>query len=188
VVVVALASGLGAPAAAGPSAVTVSRSSNIMLGTILVTAGGRTLYHYAADKGRVVACTGSCAVRWPPLLLTGQTKPIAGPGVFPSLLGTITRPDGHVQVTYRGLPLYRFSGDVQAGDVNGQGLGRTWHALRPSGLVVTTVVSGSSDGSTTATTGSTSSMGSGPSTGVNAGMWCAANPQSCVNGVPIGSH
>jgi hypothetical protein len=28
-------------------------------------------------------------------------------------------------------------------------------------------------------------MGSGSSTGVNVGMWCAANPKSCVNGVPV---
>jgi hypothetical protein len=107
---------------------------------------------------------------------------------MPSMLGSLTRPDGRLQVTYRGLPLYRFSGDTEAGDVNGQGFGGTWHALRPSGLIVTTAATGSSAGSTTSTTGSTSGMDSGPSTGVNAGMWCAANPQSCVNGVPIGSH
>jgi Secreted repeat of unknown function len=129
-------------------------------------------------------------VKWPPLLLAGQAKPIAGQGVIPSMLGTIERPDGRLQVTYRGLPLYRFSGDTEAGDVNGQGIGGTWHALRPSGLIVKTAASGSSTpAQTTSNGGSTSGMSSGGSTGVNAGMWCAANPQSCVDGGPVsGSH
>jgi len=172
------------PVAAGRGTATVLSARNGALGEILVSAAGRTLYHTAAEKTDRVACVGACAVRWPPLVITARAKPVAGLGVRSSLLGTVRRPDGRLQVTYRGLPLYLFSGDARAGDVNGQGVSRVWHALTPGGAIVTKAVTASS--SSTTTTGSSSSMGSAPAPGVNPGMWCAANPQSCVNGVPIG--
>jgi predicted lipoprotein with Yx(FWY)xxD motif len=44
-------------------------------------------------------------------------------------LGTITRTDGSLQVTYNGLPLYFFSGDKAAGDANG--VYTNWAAVAP---------------------------------------------------------
>jgi len=179
-----LAAGVVAPASGGTGAVTVSTTRNAALGKILVGADGRTLYHTSADKMSLVQCTGSCAVRWPPLVISSRVRPIAGPGVTASLLGTVRRSDGRLQVTYRGRPLYRFSGDTKAGDVNGQGVGGTWYALTPSGTTVTKAVTSAVAGGTSSGTTS-STTGSGPSPGVNTGMWCAANPKSCVNGVPV---
>jgi predicted lipoprotein with Yx(FWY)xxD motif len=48
----------------------------------------------------------------------------------PVSLGTIVRPEGKTQVTFKGLPLYSFSGDSKAGDVEGEGIKDvgTWHA------------------------------------------------------------
>jgi predicted lipoprotein with Yx(FWY)xxD motif len=45
-------------------------------------------------------------------------------------LGTIKRPDGRAQVTFKGRPLYSFGGDSKAGEVNGEGIKDvgTWHA------------------------------------------------------------
>lgn len=66
---------------------------------------------------------------WPALLTNGA--PIAGPGVNPTLLGTVTRSDlslgqndlGTVQqVTYAGLPLYRFFLDENPGEMEGANL------------------------------------------------------------------
>lgn len=172
-------------ARADTSAVAVFSTQNSALGKILVSSGGRTLYHSSADQRNRVECTGSCAVKWPPLVISARAKPIAGPGVTASLLGTVKRPDGRLQVTYHGMPLYLSSADRKAGDVNGQGVGQVWHAVTPGGVVVTKAVTSNTGTSSTSTSGSGSSMGSGSSTGVNAGMWCAANPKSCVNGVPV---
>jgi predicted lipoprotein with Yx(FWY)xxD motif len=59
------------------------------VGTILVDSKGITLYDFVKDKGTTSACYGACAALWPPLLTTG--KPVAGPGVRASLLGTTKR-------------------------------------------------------------------------------------------------
>jgi len=62
---------------------------------------------------------------WPALLTDGS--PIAGPGVNPALLGTVTRTDvlpgsSVQQVTYAGLPLYRFFLDDTPGATQGVNL------------------------------------------------------------------
>jgi predicted lipoprotein with Yx(FWY)xxD motif len=172
----------------------VHSAQNSALGKILVTASGRTLYHDSAEKKNVVKCLGSCASQWPPLLVAAGAKPVPGPGVSASLLGTVKRPDGKLQVTYAGLPLYLFAGDKKAGDVKGQGLSGVWHALTPTGAVVTKSVtvssgdgtsgsgSGSSSGSTSGSgSGSTSGSGTGSggttTTGGSGGTDCTANPQ-----------
>jgi predicted lipoprotein with Yx(FWY)xxD motif len=38
-------------------------------------------------------------------------------------LGTLTRADGTVQVTYNGLPLYGWKSDAKPGDTTGEGVG-----------------------------------------------------------------
>jgi predicted lipoprotein with Yx(FWY)xxD motif len=64
-------------------------------------------------------------VLWPALLTKGA--PIAGPGVNHKLLGTVTRTDvlageSVQQVTYAGLPLYRFFRDESAEETDGANL------------------------------------------------------------------
>ena len=44
-------------------------------------------------------------------------------------LGTITRNDGSLQVTYKGLPLYFFHSDSKPGDTNGNYTG--WSLVKP---------------------------------------------------------
>ena len=127
-------------AVATAALVSVRSSQNSSLGAILVSSSGRTLYHLSSEKG-TIKCTGTCAAEWPPLLIGAGAKPIAQPGVTASLLGTIKRPDGKIQVTYHGLALYTYSGDKKAGDVKGQGAGGIWHAIAPSGAIITKAVS-----------------------------------------------
>jgi predicted lipoprotein with Yx(FWY)xxD motif len=65
------------------------------------------------------------------------------------MLGTTKRSDGKPQVTYHGHPLYLFSGDQNAGALNGQGVnafGAVWWAVSPAGNQVTTKPSSGSTG------------------------------------------
>jgi predicted lipoprotein with Yx(FWY)xxD motif len=103
---------------------------------ILISPSGRTLYHMTVEKGKKIVCTGECAKFWPPLLIKRGAKPTAGAGLDARKLGTIKRPDGRLQVTYAGLPLYAFASDKRTGDVNGEGVERIWYAVAPSGKIV----------------------------------------------------
>lgn len=118
------------PPAPAPSATTVDVRST-SLGDVLVDATGRTLYLFTPDTGGTSTCYGQCATAWPPLLTSGT--PVAGSGVDASLLGTTTRTDGSVQVTYAGHPLYYFAKDSAPGQTNGEGVGGVWYAVSPAG-------------------------------------------------------
>ena len=108
--------------------------ANENLGNILVDSQGRTLYLFRSDSGTKSACTGACAIDWPPLRATD--KPTVGGGAAASIVATSARSDGKPQVTYNGHPLYLFSGDQNPGDTNGEGVnafGGLWYALSSAG-------------------------------------------------------
>lgn len=119
----------GLPASAAPSASamasTTVHTADSSLGKILVDSSGKTLYHFDKDSPTTIACTGSCADTWPPLLATGTPTGAEA-------LGLIKRPEGTNQVTYKGMPVYRYAGDAKAGDTNGDGIGGVWHATKVS--------------------------------------------------------
>jgi predicted lipoprotein with Yx(FWY)xxD motif len=113
------------------------------LGKIIVDSRGRTLYLFEKDTRGHSACSGTCAMYWPPLITRG--KPVAGHGLKKSLLGTIRRANGARQVTYAGHPLYRYVLDTKPGETNGEGLqdfGAGWDALSAAGKKI----EGGSDG------------------------------------------
>jgi predicted lipoprotein with Yx(FWY)xxD motif len=124
-------------AASGPTAKTAS--SDALGAKVIVDGAGRTLYRFTLDRGKSIKCTGTCARVWPPVIVPRGTKPVAGKGVAPARLGTVARADGRLQLTYYGLPLYRYAQDKRAGDVTGQGLGGNWFAVGPSGRLVKAV-------------------------------------------------
>jgi predicted lipoprotein with Yx(FWY)xxD motif len=70
-----------------------------------------------------------------PPLLEGD-KPTVKEGVNAALLGTTTRKDGAVQVTYAGMPLYYYFKDKAAGDTAGQDVNSVWYVVAPDGVVV----------------------------------------------------
>jgi predicted lipoprotein with Yx(FWY)xxD motif len=51
-----------------------------------------------------------------------------GYGLSDDAFGSFQRPDGAWQTTYMGWPLYFYKNDLLAGDLTGQGKGRTWIA------------------------------------------------------------
>lgn len=137
------ATAMPAPTATSAPAVPVTGSGalvnlgqNAALGSFLVDSKGMTLYIYTKDTANTSTCSGACLTNWPPLLTTGA--PSAGTGVTASLLGTLTRSDGGVQVTYNGMPLYYFAADKAAGDTKGQAVKSVWYVLDASGKPITT--------------------------------------------------
>lgn len=120
---------------------TVMISESAEYGSILVNGEGMSLYVFMADTQNSGASTcnadDGCSTEWPALASEGQ--PVAGEGVDEAMLGTITRDDGTMQVTYNGWPLYQFHEDSAPGDVNGQGLeefGGLWYLVSPTGEAI----------------------------------------------------
>src|SRR5215469_4748634 len=133
-----------APTTSAPSAPAVVSAASTSFGNVLVEGSadyaGCSLYILTSDRLNTLtsgavpfACSDGPTVLgppcdidlWPALLTSGP--PVAGPGVNPRLLGTVTRTDivtGQPvqQVTYAGLPLYRFTLDEMPGETEGANL------------------------------------------------------------------
>ena len=125
-----------------PTAAATVSTASTSFGKVLVIASGDyagcSLYLLTSDQlhsltGVHFACSDDpnaiqqpCdTFLWPALLTKGA--PIAGPGVNPKLLGTVTRDDlpglpPVQQVTYGGMPLYRFFLDEDPGETSGADL------------------------------------------------------------------
>jgi predicted lipoprotein with Yx(FWY)xxD motif len=109
------ASAVAVGTASAATARVILTAKNSTFGTILVS--GTALYTLKASS---TPCTAQCLKIWPEALLPkGATKAKAGAGVNAAKLGTVKRAHGALQVTYAGKPLYWFSGDTAAGQVNG---------------------------------------------------------------------
>jgi predicted lipoprotein with Yx(FWY)xxD motif len=109
----------------------VKLGKNDSLGSFLVDEKDMTLYLFTKDTPNTSNCYDKCATSWPPLLTSGN--PVSSEGIDTSKLGTTTRKDGSVQVTYNGWPLYYFAKDKAAGDVTGQDVGSVWFVVSPAG-------------------------------------------------------
>jgi predicted lipoprotein with Yx(FWY)xxD motif len=112
------ASGAGSTGAGTATTVSVRHVDGV--GNVLVDSKGMALYSPQQETGGKVMCTGSCTSIWVPLTLSASAKPTGSSDVA-SKLGTVDRPDGAVQVTYRGKPLYTFAEDKSPGKVTGNG-------------------------------------------------------------------
>jgi predicted lipoprotein with Yx(FWY)xxD motif len=114
-------------ASAGQSARVVSTTKNASIGaTVLVNLKGRTLYSLSVErKGKFICTDKTCLSFWHPLVVKAGVAPTGAKS-----LGTVRRPDGRRQVTYRGGPLYTFSGDQRRSDAKGEGFKDVgvWHA------------------------------------------------------------
>jgi predicted lipoprotein with Yx(FWY)xxD motif len=131
-------------AAAGASSGTTLKATTIGGTQVLTNSAGFTLYWFAPDTSTTSKCTGSCATVWPPV--TGPAT--AGSGVT-GTLSVITRPDGTMQATYNGHPLYTYAGDSAPGQNKGNGLnvnGGLWSQATVSGSAPAPAASPSSHG------------------------------------------
>jgi predicted lipoprotein with Yx(FWY)xxD motif len=136
------AGGCGHSAAPSTHASAVKTAANPRLGTLLVDARGMTLYHLSGEgHGKFICDTAFCEKHWPPLSASATSSAISG-------LGTVRRPDGMEQLTYKGEPLYTFTGDTAPGQVDGQGAveGGRWIAVKISPASAGSENAGSSGG------------------------------------------
>lgn len=94
--------------------------------TVLTDTAGRTLYYFTPDKGGLITCTGGCARAWPPLVVPSMAGMPQLPTGVSGTVGWVTSPDGGMQITLNGWPLYRYAGDTSPGQANGEGSGNKW--------------------------------------------------------------
>ena len=135
---------LAVPAAAGAKSRTTVRLAKTSMGKLLVDGesgadSGFTLYMFTRDSRNRDNCmkNPACISIWPPLTVTG--RPIAGPGVRASMLGSIAIRHGKRQVTYGGHPLYIYSQDGSPGDtfyIGANQFAGFWYGLNAAGKAV----------------------------------------------------
>jgi hypothetical protein len=113
------------------------------VGPLLVNSSQDTVYMWVRDKRNKDKCIAvkKCEKDWP--AVTTPTKPVAGPGVKKSLLGSIPFKGPHntklFEVTYKGRPLhtYRFdTGKRSVINIGNHQFGGAWYALNAKGGVV----------------------------------------------------
>lgn len=105
-------------------------TSPVLSVTMLPAVGGVPVTVYTLDDAEHDGCGHDCAGRIAPVLTAGA--PMAGPGVDAGAIGTITRDNGTMQVTYHGEPLYMFMSEVAflgttGPATTGNGAGATVH-------------------------------------------------------------
>jgi predicted lipoprotein with Yx(FWY)xxD motif len=119
---------LAQPPGSGTQTMTTVLETNRVGGvTVLTDAEGYTLYWFSPDNPTRSACEASCARTWPPV----AAPAVGGAGVT-GALGAIARPDGSLQATYDGHPLYTTTADKLPGQAKGNGVwdnGGQWHEV-----------------------------------------------------------
>ena len=145
-VVAAVAALIGALAARSGDSSSKSVVKTMKVGgrTTLVNRRGLTLYHLSVEKrGHFICTTSACLAEWKPLVVARGVKPTGA-----SSLGTVRRPDGRRQVTYKGGPLYTFDEDHKPGDTKGDGFRDVgvWHVVAVAGKTTNTPSSGGGGG------------------------------------------
>lgn len=137
--------GVAAAALTGPSARDAAgmelklslKIRNTRYGPILFDGKDRVLYGFTRDKrGGKSTCYGACAAAWPVYFSKGKVKAMRG--VKQSLIGTVRRSNGRLQVTYNGWPLYYYAheGPREVKCQNVDEFGGLWLVMKPNGRLV----------------------------------------------------
>lgn len=123
----------GGAASGGGDAGTTITAGDSEFGEMLFGSDDQAIYIFENDRPDETVCYGECADAWPPVFTDGE--PQAASGVKDSLLGTVERRDGRLQVTYDGQPLYFYAneapGEVRCHNVDLNG--GLWWVVGPDG-------------------------------------------------------
>ncbi|HWA65822.1 MAG TPA: hypothetical protein VG899_05570 [Mycobacteriales bacterium] len=139
-VVLGSAAASGATAGKAPAHVRPTVSvAKTYVGPLLVDKTGYTIYMFARDKPNKDVCRTikGCEKDWPAVTTAG--KPVVGPGVKRSLLGTIPYQGKLRELTYKGHPLhtYRFdTGPRSVINIGNRQFHGAWYALNANGGLV----------------------------------------------------
>ena len=110
---------------------TVSIADKPGIGQYLIGANGLALYYFKNDSPGKSVCTGPCAEKWPVYCYKTSEISIAK-GLKMSDFGSFFRNEDKLDhLTYKGMPLYQFTGDQNPGDTNGQGVKGVWFVVKP---------------------------------------------------------
>ncbi|MCU1496416.1 MAG: hypothetical protein JWM47_369 [Acidimicrobiales bacterium] len=126
--------GTAAPGGTAAGAGVAVKSSSTELGRLLVGPDGKTMYGFTNDPEGVSSCSGTCAEAWPPVIVAADWK--VGPELDSGIFSTVSREDGTQQLAVGRWPLYYYSNDAVAGDVNGQGSGGVWFVAGADGKLI----------------------------------------------------
>ncbi len=120
----------GAPVVNGPAS--LIKKTIPKMGSVVTDKDGHVLYRFDKDTKQPAKsnCEGTCAKVWPPVLTLGI--PVVD-GVDPTLVDSVVRADGTMQVTISGWPVYTYIGDKKPLAWTGQGVGGTWWVIAPDG-------------------------------------------------------
>lgn len=105
------------PAPSAP--VTLQVATKPGVGAYVTDAAGRALYVLDDGKGTAVACTGDCMAEFQPVAGSAVAAAHAAP-LKADLVGVTNLPDGTIQVTYAGKPLFYSTADPAAETINAQ--------------------------------------------------------------------
>ncbi len=99
------------------------------LGMILTDGMGYSLYYFTKDAlPDTSLCTGGCVDNWP---LFYVENPEMGDGLDMADFGVIEHPEGGMQTTYKGWPLYYWVNDLNPGETKGEAIGNVWFVAKP---------------------------------------------------------
>jgi predicted lipoprotein with Yx(FWY)xxD motif len=137
--VVAPDSAAVAVTAAPGAPVSLTVASKPGVGVYLTDAAGRAVYVVDDGTGATIACTTDCATVLAPVTGTASAAS-SDTALKADLIGVTTLPDGTVQVTYAGKPLYYAAQDQGGNSITAQGkkVGKgTAHLVNPKGNRIT---------------------------------------------------
>lgn len=96
----------------------VQVKNDASLGAYLAGPNSKTLYTTTLKE-----CDAKCLSLWPPYIVSASQETSGALGTI--RFGTV------YQQTYNSIPLYYYSGDEKAGDINGHAKGGVWFVARP---------------------------------------------------------
>ncbi len=123
-------------------AYTVNLAYKAGIGFYLVDSSGLTLYFRATDPGNGTStCTGGCITFWP-VFYAGPGPIVLPPNLSASSFGNVTRPDGKLQTSFDGYPLYYFPTDKAPGQTTGEGKSNFYACCTIPGTTSSSTTSG----------------------------------------------